>query len=159
MKKILVIENDPEEMERAKTFLEGIEGVEGVYAKDFEEASYYLGVDGFCPDRVPLTVPQVDAVLSDILFPLVQEGYFEDRYIGDDEPIGVSIMMICQKQNIPCILVSSEFHHGPRLQWITALIRALEFPEIVGGTTSALRGVKEPKKWDDALEKLKELMG
>ncbi len=149
-----MIEDKPEEMAKAKELLDQ-QGIEGVYAQDFEEASYYLGVDGFCPDRGSLTAPQIDAVLSDIFFPLVKEGYFEDQYVGEEEPIGVAIAMICQRQGIPCILVSSEFHHGPRLQWVTALIRTLELPEIVGGTTSALRGVKEPKNWGRALETLK----
>lgn len=150
--KILVIENNPEELRKAGEILTEA-GIEVVCASDFEQASEFLGIDGFCPGRGSMDKPQVDGVLSDIFFPLIKDGYFNDQYMGDDDPIGVAVATICREQKLPCILVTSQFHHGAKLQWVTMMVRALGMPEIEDQYPE-----ESSKPWERGLEELLKLI-
>ena len=80
-------------------------------------------------------------------------SYFNDAFMGEDEPIGVAVATICREQKLPCILVTSQFHHGAKLQWVTMMVRALGMPEIEDQYPN-----ESSKPWKRGLEALLELI-
>lgn len=134
--RILVIEDTKSHIEAAKEFFKDKSGIEVVFAEDYLSARPLESFDG---------------VISDIFFPL-KKG---DTTWGQVEPIGVSIMIQCQKGNIPCVLNTAGYHHGSRYQWICDLQRTLELPEIVDATGDYFKDA-DKKNWERAFEKLKE---
>lgn len=139
--KILVIEDNQKHLNDAKEFFSTIEGVEVVYAVDYRNS------------RVKEKLTEVQGVISDIFFPL-QKG---DSTWGQEEPIGVSIMIRCREMKLPCILNTSGYHHGSRYQWICSLQRDLELPEIVDASGDYFKDA-DKKNWKQAFEELQKLI-
>jgi hypothetical protein len=139
--KILVIEDNEKHLNDAKAFFSGIVGLEVIYAEDYRKS------------KVSEKILEVDGVISDIFFPLAKG----DNTWGQEEPIGVSIMMRCREMKLPCILNTSGYHHGSRYQWICDLQRDLKLPEIVDSSGDYFKDA-ETKNWKYAYEALTELI-
>ncbi len=145
--KILVIEDNPKHLADAKKFFEQIENVEVVFAEDHESAVGDLG------HELPSKLKEYDGVISDIYFPLVKGS----NTYGQEEPIGVSIMLYCKELGIPCVLNTAGNHHGSRYQWICSLQRSLRLPEITDASGDHFKDA-EVKNWEGAFNKLSKLL-
>jgi len=163
MKKILVIEDNPQHVADANAYflqlmLTGeITDTEFIYKKYLKDALPFLGGAQFpqldwdksedyleCPDRM------VDGVISDIEFPLnaAHRTPFQ---------IGVGVMCVCRERGIPCILNTSHWHHGETIDWICQLGRRLRWPEIVDGPEVNI-GEATQKNWALAWRSLQKEM-
>ena len=163
MFKVLVIEDTSEEMQRIKKIIDNTPEIEGFYAKDLAEARPYLGLNPAIHGSTIVAEPEVDGVLSDVIFPLAAKEHLnrverEQGHGEPNEPIGIGIIMLCQKQNIPCVLCSSLHHHGGRLEWATITLRCLELPDICDEPFRADDEKIAPKPWGKALRQLIRLL-
>lgn len=145
MKNILVIEDNSKHLQDAKDFFSSIKGVKVVFAEDHDSA---VKTDTY--DNIDLT--QYHGVISDIFFPLRKD---DDTY-GQEEPIGVSIMIRCFLKNVPCVLNTAGYHHGSRYQWICELQRYMRLPEIVDSGGDYFKD-SESKDWERAFSELQKL--
>ncbi len=139
--KILVIEDNEKHLRDAKKFFSAMSEIEVLYAEDYRGAN------------VEEKLKEVGGVISDIFFPL-KKG---DKTWGQEEPIGVSIMMRCRELKLPCILNTSGYHHGSRYQWICDLQRDFSLPEIVDSTGDYFKEA-ETKNWQRAFDELSKLL-
>lgn len=136
--KILVIEDTLKHRDDAKNFFAGQTDVVAIYSSDFGGASRFLEKG------------KVDGVISDIYFP-----YQNDSNWSQPEAVGVYVMMLCKKLEIPCVLNTDGNHHGPHLQWIHSMLGRLSLPAMVD--TSQEKA--ETKNWQRALDALKVEIG
>lgn len=138
--KILVIEDNQKHLEDAHRFLTSLKEVEVIYARTFRAAKPHLepGV--------------VDGVISDIYFPL--DSPYSDY--GQEEAIGVAVMILCRERKIPCVLNTSGYHHGKRYQWIFELLNALEhYVLIESGRWDQKHAEADSKNWELAFTTLR----
>ena len=104
-----------------------------------------------------------DGVLSDVFFPA------DDKYHkGYNVPAGVGVFAICQKLNIPCVLVTAGHHHGKDYEWVSMTIGGLigddgiyplvDVPRDGMIGTGELDGEKPEKGWIKGLEALSDII-
>lgn len=98
-------------------------------------------------------------VLSDIHFPTKsgQPGQHGDA----DTPCGMGILLACLAVGLPCVLVTDQYHHAGRMEWIHQAVWATaETPidtsgKLVDGRGLWGEGHTDHKDWASALSKLK----
>jgi CheY-like chemotaxis protein len=110
------------------------------------------------------------AVMTDLFFPEGIED-FDDKNTRLN-PLGAVVMATCRKEGIPCVIVTSQYHHSSELNWVCELGRTLGWPEMVDSTDMKKVGEKEPdergyrapifstiKAWDIGLKCLQRISG
>ena len=135
--RILVIEDTSKHLNDAKLFFAEQAGVAVIYSSDLGGAERFLEKG------------KVDGVISDIYFP-----YRNNSIWDQPEPVGVYVMMLCQKRQIPCVLNTDGNHHGPRLQWIHDMLGRLGLPAMVDTSSDKA----ETKHWQQAFDSLRALI-
>ena len=131
--KLLIVEDRQHHTDSAKNFFAG----KGV------QVSFTKTMTGF----LNALMRDVDeCVLSDVFFP-----YDDDSY-QDEVPAGVAVYFICQSKSLPCVLITSGFHHGKKYQWIHRLIRETgKVQTIVGhGNACTPEAEASEKNWAEA---------
>jgi len=142
MKKILVIEDDPEQKKIAREVIESAKHYCYV-AEDLHEAMLLLtGGDILDSKRSHEAEVKWDGVITDIHFPLITGSKGPD---GKAEPRGVEIMALCQKMGIPCVVCTDMDHHYTN--WINRLMPYFN-SDLVADKGNGARA------WERALEKL-----
>lgn len=150
MKRILVIEDDPKHLNDAKEFFRQVENVKVTFVEDYQSA---IGETAYLDETQRTTLEDYDGIISDIFFPLIKS---HGKW-GQPEPIGVAIMMLCERLKLPCILNTAGYHHGSRYQWICSLQRRFDLPEIVDATKDHFEDA-ESKNWGTAFRMLSTLI-
>lgn len=140
-KNIVVIEDSAEQRDAVGAMLlkEQSEGnIDGFWImKDYKEFQSFFNPSSF---NYAWEGMEDFAVMTDLFFPMMPE---------DDvrKPLGALIMARCQKQGIPCVIVTSQYHHDDELNWVCELGRTLDWPEMFDNTDMEIIGKKEPNDW------------
>ena len=135
--RILKNEDNPKHLEDAKRFFVEQSGVVPIYSTDLGGAERFLEKG------------KVAGVISDIYFP-----YRNNSTWDQPEAVGVYVMMLCQKRQIPCVLNTDGNHHGPRYQWIHDMVGKLGLPAMIDTAGDKA----EAKHWQEAFDALKSLI-
>ncbi|MBM4177353.1 hypothetical protein FJ208_00930 [Candidatus Gribaldobacteria bacterium] len=146
MKKILIVEDNPDQKKLARQIVEKA----GHYcwvAEDLHEAVLNLaGKDILDSKRDSEPKVKWDGVITDLHFPLITGGSGDN---GKAEPRGLEILALCKEMSIPCVVCSDIDHH--HASWLTRLLpyfnAELEPDKSGYGTDGAI-------SWLRALEKL-----
>lgn len=146
--RILVIEDNVKHLSDAKDFFGSIDDLEVVFIDDF------TAIEDTMRGSLPTFFDGFDGVISDIFFPRCKNS----REWGQEEPIGVAVMILCKELGKPCILNTAGYHHGSKYQWICTLQRSLRLPEMVDASGDYFKEA-DAKNWARALEALRKLIG
>ncbi len=90
-------------------------------------------------------------VLTDLYFPAA----FDDKH-GDLAPLGLLVMMECQKLGVPCVIVTAGYHHGPKYHQIFSALNEMGLPRMVDSSNNSEVEAEE-KNWKKGLEELEAL--
>lgn len=148
MTKILVIEDNEKHLNDAKAFFANIDDVKVTFIEDFEPIEDTI--EGW---SLPTFFDLFDGVISDIFFP----RFANSKEWGQEEPIGVGVMILCKELGKPCILNTAGYHHGSKYQWILTLQRSLDLPDMVDACGDYFKEADE-KNWERALAELRKLI-
>ncbi len=159
-RKILVVEDGEKHRTDADEFFRGLEGVDIVYAKNYDEAwtvlynhrneQYHL--DGAIVD---IYMPQSDASgLKDSYPPQVQDHI--RAMATNQEPCGVGLAVLLEKADIPFVLNTAGYHHGAKYEWINGLCSSVGWPLI--DASGDYSSEAETKDWRKAYESLEQRM-
>ncbi len=129
---VLIVEDNQKHMEDAKRVLSRF-GIEYDLASNLVEALGYFREYSF------------NGILSDVFFPL-SEG-------GVERPSGVILCEYALEQNIPIVLCTDTYHHGPKTSPVDNYARKQGIPLI---DSEDVRGDEEDdtKNWDNAVIEL-----
>jgi hypothetical protein len=149
VKKILVIEDDFRHKEDAREFFQTRRDVEVTYASNYADAAKVM----FKKDKetYEITKGNIDGVISDIYFPLVSDGRWDQP-----EPIGVRVAVELSQLEIPFVLNTAGYHHGRKYQWIHELATKQGWKII--DTGSDHEKDTDSKNWKGAYQSLEEKM-
>lgn len=117
MKKILVIEDNPEQKKIAREVIEAAKHYCYV-AEDLHEAMLLLTGNDILNSKNSHE-PEVkwDGVIVDIHFPLITGSKGPD---GKAEPRGIEIMALCKELGLPCVVCTDMDHH--HTNWLDRLL-------------------------------------
>lgn len=146
MKKILVIEDNKNEREKARKAVEGFYGFYCFIAEDLHEALLSLGqeeevrkIEGEMLVPTPVHKIKWDGVITDLYFPILTGGNITSE--GKAEPYGLEIAILCYKSGIPCVICTDINHHHSG--WLKRVARHLNAE------------VADNKAWEKAVDLIK----
>lgn len=90
-------------------------------------------------------------VLTDLYFPAT----YSDEY-GEIAPLGLLVMIECQKLGIPCVIVTAGYHHGLKYHQICSALCEMGLPRMVDSSNNPEEEAGE-KNWKKGLEELEKL--
>lgn len=153
--RILIIEDDANHMAEAVAAVEAA-GHTAVKASDMSEAEKFISE---WDDKWG-----VDAVISDVYFPLDQmvKPWVGDKgqNYSDPQPIGVAVALRCEARKVPFVLCTDGYHHGNALEWISCLAKERRWimidasPETGGDYDLAYTASADHKDWQKAVEEV-----
>jgi CheY-like chemotaxis protein len=145
--RIFVVEDNLKHMEEATKVIEAA-GHEVVSAANFFEARdrlrSYIGADGAIVD---IFIPESDGDNKEA-----------------DQPRGLGVALMAERQNIPFVFCTSGYHHGNKYNWICYLGRDRGWEEIVDKIEdedyeAGRYDAESPSKdWETALDTLTRLI-
>jgi len=124
--RILVIEDNPKHLKDAKDFFAEKKDVEVIYRMSLSDEDKNDGW-GSVSHMLGVTRYLISGVISDIYFPyyisakIKGDSFRKGRVIEaqwrEEYPLGLVVHKLCGDE-IPCVLNTAGYHHGPKLQWI-----------------------------------------
>ncbi len=163
LKRLLVIEDDPNHLADAKSVFGDVEGLDVLYAEDGKQARKAFGVSNFTSLYGLQDI--VDGVITDLFFPLAP-GEFRVEAVNEG-PNGLIIGALCQRAGIPYVICTSGYHHGSKYEWASQMSSAMagDAPIFVDCDPGRGRdgetnydGESPHKPWREAYEILKDLV-
>ena len=160
VRRILVIEDNPEHLADAKKYFATVTGVEVAYATDYVEFCKRLSdstariyeerkakvKEGEKVDW-PTIQETVDGIISDIYFPYdahyLEQGHCVKESLEDmttattPQNLGIGIALICETAKIPYVLCTSGYHHGAKYQPVCSITRKVN--ELISDDVKAKR--------------------
>lgn len=150
MKKILVIEDNKNEREKAR---KAVKEFYCFIAEDLHEALLSLGqeeevreIEGEMLVPTPVHKIKWDGVITDLYFPMIFTGDIKSE--GKAEPYGLEIAILCYKSGIPCVICTDIDHHHSG--WLKRVARHLN-AEVADDKDwkKAVDLIKAKIKWED----------